>query len=209
MKKINENIKNRRRALGMTQEDLAKEMGYKSRSTIAKIEAGENDVSHGKIMAFAEALNTTPAMLMGIEIDPTEPQYVDVADNHFGLQMQAVPLVGNIAAGSPILAMENIEDAYGLDASLGADFCLKIKGDSMIEEGIFDGDIVFIHQQPEVNNGDIAAVIIENEATLKRFYKQKDAVVLQPANKLYEPIVLREGDVHVAGKLVAVLSVRK
>lgn len=121
---------------------------------------------------------------------------------------QTVPLIGQIACGIPILANENIEDYFSIDNRVKADFCLRAKGDSMIDEGIYPGDIVFIRKQDTLENGEIGAVIIENEATLKRFYKTDSQVILQPANNEYQPIVLDHGNVHIAGKLVAILNIR-
>lgn len=121
---------------------------------------------------------------------------------------KAVPLIGQIACGLPILAEENIEDYFTIDDRIHADFCLRAKGDSMIDEGINDGDIVFIKKQNTLENGEIGAVVIENEATLKRFYKSNNRLILQPANANYEPIILESGEVHIAGKLVAVLNIK-
>lgn len=119
-----------------------------------------------------------------------------------------IPLIGQIACGLPILAEENIEDYFTIDDRIHADFCLRAKGDSMIDEGINDGDIVFIKKQNTLENGEIGAVVIENEATLKRFYKSNNRLILQPANANYEPIILESGEIHIAGKLVAILNIR-
>ena len=120
-----------------------------------------------------------------------------------------VPLIGSIAAGSPILAEQNIEEYFTIDKSIKADFALRIKGDSMIDAGIHNGDIAFIRKQQTLETGEIGAVVIENEATLKRFYKTDSSIVLQPENKEYQPIIKTEGDVYIAGKLVAVLNIVK
>lgn len=116
------------------------------------------------------------------------------------------PLVGSVAAGTPILAEQNIEDYFYIDNSVDCDFCLRVKGDSMIGDGIQSGDIAFIKSQPQIENGDIGVVVIEDEATLKRIFYQDNAIVLQPSNPSYQPIILTEGNVRVAGKLVAVLN---
>lgn len=124
------------------------------------------------------------------------------------INVNQVPLVGRIAAGTPILAEENIEDYFNLDSSIRADFCLKIKGDSMIDEGIYNNDIVFIRKQDILENGQIGAILIEDEATLKTFYKEDGTVILQPANKEYKPIIFTNGNIRVLGRLVAVLNIR-
>lgn len=125
-----------------------------------------------------------------------------------------VPLLGMIACGEPILAVENIESYVDMDSDIHADFALKCKGDSMINARIFNGDIVYIREQPTVENGEIAAVLIdgatdEAEATLKRFYRENNKITLCAANPMYEDLVFREENmnrVRVVGKAVAFLS---
>lgn len=120
-----------------------------------------------------------------------------------------VPLIGKIAAGTPIFAEQNIEDYFTIDSRIDADFCLRIQGDSMIDAGINNNDIVFIHQQPILENGEIGAVIIDGEATLKRFYKTNTGIVLQPANEKYAPIIVDENsNLIIAGKLSAILNIK-
>ncbi|MDO5026833.1 MAG: transcriptional repressor LexA [Tissierellia bacterium] len=119
-----------------------------------------------------------------------------------------IPLIGRIAAGYPIFAEENIEDYFRIDSSINADFCLRIRGDSMIEAGIKDNDIVFIKKQETLENGQIGAILINEEATLKTFYKDKDTIILQPANKDYHPMIYTHGNIRILGKLVAVLNLR-
>jgi len=121
-----------------------------------------------------------------------------------------VPLLGRIAAGSPILADENIEDYLSFPKDMfraGEYFALKVKGDSMIDSGIFDGDIAVIKKQNSANNGDIVAALIDEEATLKEFHKTSDSVKLLPKNTGYKPIISR--DVAIMGKLAAVFRTYK
>ena len=116
-----------------------------------------------------------------------------------------VPLVGNVAAGSPILAEENITDTMTLPTDIVGDapsFMLSVHGDSMIEVGINDGDYVVVKEQPVANNGDIVVALIEDGATVKRFYREKDHIRLQPENSSMDPIITR--DCSIAGKVVAV-----
>lgn len=118
----------------------------------------------------------------------------------------SVPLVGQIAAGEPLLAEENIEDYLPLPTEFtgsGDNFMLRVTGDSMIEAGIFDGDYVVVRKQNTVENGDIAAVMIEDEATVKRFFRERSQIRLQPENPSMEPILTKEA--VVLGKIVAVL----
>ena len=119
-----------------------------------------------------------------------------------------IPIVGTIAAGGPILAEENI-DGYltavdeAVIAKGGAFFALRVKGESMIDADILSGDYVIVRQQPTVENGEIAAALLENEATVKRFYKEADHVRLQPANTQMDPILVRQ--VQILGKVVSVI----
>ena len=116
-----------------------------------------------------------------------------------------IPLLGRIAAGSPILAEENIEDYLSFPESAfgsGEFFALRVRGDSMIDEGIHDGDIAIIKKQNTANNGELIAALVDNEATLKIFKKERGRIKLLPANPAYEPLVLN--NVDVLGKLAAV-----
>ena len=118
-------------------------------------------------------------------------------------QVVSVPMVGRVAAGMPILADENVDEYLAFPRSMVPEegiFALRVAGDSMKDAGIYDGDIAVIHKQEMAQNGDIVVALIEDEATLKYFYKEKKKVRLQPANKAYKPIMSQ--DVHVIGKLV-------
>lgn len=118
----------------------------------------------------------------------------------------SLPVVGNVAAGLPILADQNITETIPLPTEIVGDsssFLLKVRGDSMIEIGINDGDFVVVQEQPTANNGDVVVAIVEDGATVKTFYKEHDHVRLQPENSSMEPIIVRE-NVSIAGKVVAV-----
>lgn len=209
MANIGQKIKERRIALGMTQEDLAFKMGYKSKSTINKIELGINDIPQSKIMQFASVLHTTVAYLMDWEEAPQNTLIYEKLGIFPLPEFKKLPLVGDIACGEPILAEQNIEDYINCPENIDATFCLRCKGDSMIGARIHDGDIVYIHQQPNIENGEIAAVLIDNEATLKRVYRQADKVILQPENPAYPPLVfVREeiNQIRILGKAVCFLS---
>ena len=120
--------------------------------------------------------------------------------------MVSLPVVGNVAAGLPILAEQNVTETIPLPVEIVGDsssFLLKVRGDSMIEIGINDGDYVAVKEQPTCNNGDIVVAIVDDGATVKRFYKEKGHVRLQPENSSMEPIIVRE-NVSIAGKVVAV-----
>jgi repressor LexA len=123
-------------------------------------------------------------------------------------QATEIPILGRIRAGAPILAEENIEGfltvANEIDRGKET-FALKVKGDSMVEDGIFDGDYVIIRRQETAENGDIVCALIGNDATLKRFHRQGSTVVLKPANKNYDPITVSKGEFRVLGKASGVI----
>lgn len=210
MADIGKKIRLQREFLGLTQEELAKKLGYKSKTTIAKIENGTNDIVQSKVIEFAKALNTTPAYLMGWEDDNNSlpSNIVPLTKN----KTKKVPLIGTIACGVPILAVQNIEEYIDMDSEIHADFALRCKGDSMINARIFDGDIVYIKEQPNIENGEIAAVVINNieaEATLKRVYIDNEKIRLCAENPLVKDMVFFHEDmnnVRILGKAVAFLS---
>lgn len=123
-----------------------------------------------------------------------------------------IPILGTIACGDPILAVENYDGYFIADPQIvTGDFALRCKGDSMIDANIFDGDIVFFKSTPSVDNGKIAAVIIDNETTLKKFYKNNTSIILQPCNSNYTPVVIAENDykdTQIVGEMVGVYSRR-
>ena len=212
---IGKRIKDLRTSLGMTQDELAKLTGYKSRSSIQKIESGERDITQSTIAAFAKALKVTPSVIMGWEENNennTAPDYSNIKGIMPLPEMRKVPLLGAIACGEPIYREE--DEWISLPNDIKADFCLRCQGDSMIDARINDGDIVFIKACPEVDNGQIAAVSIDNEVTLKRvyYYPEKNKLVLNPENPAYEPFVYTDeelNDIRILGKAVVFLSKAK
>lgn len=192
----------------MTQTDLALKMGYADKSMIAKIEKGNVDLPQSKILAFANVLETTPGELMGwdYEAEPTE-----TVDNIYKLDKIKLPMLGKVACGEPIFADEDRESYIMIGTDIGADFCLQCQGDSMINARIHDGDIVFVKKTDIVENGEIAVVIIDDEATLKRFfyYREQNLVILKPENPKYQDIILtgeQLNQVRVIGRAVAFQS---
>ena len=208
MLELYKNIKTRRQQLKMTQTDLALKMGYADKSMIAKIEKGNVDLPQSKILAFANVLETTPGELMGwdYEAEPTE-----TVDNIYKLDKIKLPMLGKVACGEPIFADEDRESYIMIGTDIGADFCLQCQGDSMINARIHDGDIVFVKKTDIVENGEIAVVIIEDEATLKRFfyYREQNLVILKPENPKYQDIILtgeQLNQVKILGRAVAFQS---
>lgn len=204
MSEIYDRIKARRIELGLTVEQLAALMGYKDKSSISKIENGKADIPQSKVAAFARALKTTTAYLVGID-EAKEAALIPPGFQPMP-EMSAVPLVGSIACGTPILAEQNIEARIGVPALWRADFALTCHGNSMAAM-IQDGDIVCIRKQPEVANGEIAAVRIGEEATLKRFYRQGDTVMLQAENPAFSPLVYTRdqlNEITIEGRVVGI-----
>ena len=205
---IGERIKQRRKSLGLSAEEVADKMGV-SAATVYRYESSDIlNMGIDKLELIAKALNTTPATLMGWEEKPSNiPQF----DNISPIKTKKFPLLGEIACGQPIFADEDHESYIEAGADIKADFCLKCQGDSMIGARIMPGDIVFIRQQDMVDNGEIAAVIIDDSATLKRvyYYPEHGKLVLQAENPTYEPLVYIGDElnyIRILGKAVAFQS---
>lgn len=140
-----------------------------------------------------------------IRRDPTKPRAIEVLEEtSIRKELVDIPIVGTVTAGKPILAVENIEDSFPIPInyikSNNQLFMLKVKGESMIDAGIYDGDLAIIEQLNTAENGEIVVALIENEATIKRFYKEKDHIRLQPENKTMNPIIV--DDCQILGKLI-------
>lgn len=201
-------IRDLRAKHNLTLEQVAQQVGV-GRSTVRKWETGLiANMRRDKIEKLARALHTSPGYLMGWESDdaisPSLPNNVIPMP-----EMRKIPLLGAIACGAPILAEEHIEDYVDIPKHIGADFALTCKGDSMINARIFDGDIVYIRHQDTVESGEIAAVLIDSEATLKRVKLYDDHISLEPENPQYRPIVLwgeEMNSARILGKAVAFTS---
>lgn len=142
-----------------------------------------------------------------IRRNPTKPRAIEILDGSSNIaqtrEMVQVPIVGNITAGTPILAVENIEDTFPVPLDYVKNdsvFMLHVRGDSMIEAGIFDKDLILVRQQNNADNGDIVVALIEDYATVKTFYKENDFIRLQPQNSSMNPIIVR--DVTILGKVI-------
>lgn len=196
-------------ARGMKAADLSKKTKV-AEGTISCYINGRYEAKQNRVQVFAEALDVNPAWLMGYDV-PMEAEHSQPAPRPIpkGFEpmpkMKKIPLVGSIACGTPILAQQNIDGHVDAPEDIRCDFALRCKGDSMIGAGIHDGDAVYIHIQPEVENGEIAAVRIGEEATLKRVYYQNGTLTLMPANAAYAPMVYTGpelNDVQIEGKAV-------
>lgn len=179
-------LKRRRKELGLTLLQIAEEMNV-SEATVQRWESGNiKMLRHERIAKLAQVLKVAPSSLMGWEeVQPELPSNIVPLP-----KMKKVPLVGQIACGTPILAEENIEEYIDLPSHIHADYALTCKGESMINIGIHTGDIVYIRQQEEVENGQVAAVMVgEDEATLKRVYREDGVVQLVAENSTIPPKV--------------------
>lgn len=189
MTDIGKRIKEKRESLGMTQEELAAKLGYKNKSSIAKIETGTNDIAQSKVIEFANMLDTTVAYLMGWENIP-------ISSNRKGV---VINVLGRVAAGVPIEAIEEIIDTEEITEDLaktGTFFGLQIHGNSM-EPKMSEGDIVIVRQQDDAESGEIVIVTVnDTDATCKRLRKYRDGIELISNNPSYEPIFFTNEEIE-------------
>ena len=199
---LSKNIKKLRKERKMTLDELAAKIGT-SKQTIHRYENGIiTNIPSEKVEQLASALGVTPSELMG---------WNEQIPNNAGIMpisVKKLPILGDIACGEPIYASEEHESFASANDTLDADFCLRAHGDSMIGARIYDGDIVFIRSQSTVDNGEIAAVIINDEATLKRvyYYPNEEKLILSPENPRYAPLVYIRDElesIKILGKAVA------
>lgn len=179
------------------------------KSTVAMYEADERMPKKEILEQIADYFNVDMDFLYGRTHVRNRMNELPEGNGLFVPSMKRVPMLGSVACGEPIYADEQYGEYYSVDSSIHADFCLKAQGDSMINARIYDGDIVFIHQQPDVENGQIAAVLIDDEATLKYFYRYGDMVVLRPANPAYKEMTYTKDElnsIRVLGRAVAFQS---
>ena len=184
MSKFSERLKACMEEMDIKPSELSKLTGI-DKSSISRYLKGDYVPKQLKVTILADALHVDPGWLFTGVKQEKVPNYANLK-NVVPLELKKVPLLGTIAAGKPILCDEHIELLLPCDANLNADFALRVHGDSMIDVSYFDGDIVFIHQQPVVENGQIAAVRIDDSATLKRFYKIPGGCMLLPENAKYK-----------------------
>lgn len=196
---------------GMRASELSKRTGL-SKARISQYVNGKFIPKSDAVLLLAEALEVSELWLMGKTDDslPTPPA-VPCPENVAPLHLCRYPVLGEIACGLPILAEEDRDGGYVTAAQTTADFCLLAKGDSMIGARIYDGDEVFIRQTDLVNNGEIAAVVVEGEATLKRvyYYPDRQKLILSAENPAYAPLVFTGPEldsIHILGRAVAFQS---
>ena len=209
---LHDDIKQRRIELGLTMADVAQSVGV-SEATISRWESGDiANMKRDKIVSLAKALHVSPSFIMGWD----EPETEDIVssnkyNNVFPIKTHKIPLLGDIACGEPIFASEDKESYVLACTEIRADFCWRACVDSIINARIYDGDIVFIREQQRVEKGEIAAVIINDEATLKRvyYYPEQNKIILNPENPAYEPFVYvgeELNSIRILGKAIAFQS---
>ena len=199
---IAENIKRIRLEHGLSQAELGKIAGVSDKA-VSTWELGLKTPRMGAVEKMANYFGITKSAIVD-DVQPTPatpipPGFIPMP------KMQKVPLVGSIACGTPILAQQNIDGSVDAPEDIRCDFALRCKGDSMIDAGIHDGDAVYIRIQPEVENGEIAAVRIGEEATLKRVYYDGTTLTLMPANAAFAPMIFtgpQLEEVHIEGRVV-------
>lgn len=199
-----------RKKTGLSQQELADKLGLK-RSAIGMYETGKREPDLETFEAFADFFNVDMDYLHGKTTIPNRAKFENILPPGCLPMPKFVkkPRLGTIACGEPILAVEEATEFDEVPDDVSCDFTLLCKGDSMINARIFDGDVVFIRQQDMVDNGEIAAVLIENEATLKRVRLFDDHISLEPENPLYKPLVYwgeEMNSIRILGKAVAFKS---
>ena len=203
---FSDELKKLRNSRGITQQKLADVLGI-AKSTISMYENGNREPDFETSEAIADYFNVRIDDLLGRK---NESPVFSISNIIPLPQRKNIPLLGTIACGEPILATENIDGFVSADENITADFALKCKGDSMINARIFDGDIVYIRQQADVENGEIAAILIGEDATLKRVHKYENKIVLSPANPMYDDLIYsgeRLNEIKILGKAVAFTSI--
>lgn len=197
------------RMRNMTPAELSRKTGI-GEGAISQYRKGAYKATQRNLEKIAFALNVPISWLIGSTQNLPTDTVNSLPDNILPMpKMKKVPLLGTIACGEPILAAENIDGEVNMPENVHADFALRCKGDSMINARVFDGDIVYIRQQPTVENGEIAAVLIDDEATLKRVLIFEDHIILQPENPTYKPLAYwgeEMNTVRILGKAVAFTS---
>ncbi len=196
----------------MTQAELSQRSKI-SKSSISHYLKGDWEGKQDAVYSLAQVLDVSEAWLMGYDVPMNAEQSAPAASREptipLGFEpmpkMKKIPLIGSIACGDPITAEQNIEKMVDVPESIRCDFSLTCHGDSMVDAGIHDKDVVYIRIQPVVENGEIAAVRIDGEATLKRVYYNPGTLTLMPANPAYAPMIYTGSqleEVHIEGKAV-------
>lgn len=209
MAKFSERLRQLRVSKDLSQSEFGK-MIKVSKSSVNMYERGEREPKFETLERIADFFNVDMDYLLGKTDIVNRVHWPSLPSSILPLpETKKIPIIGTIACGAPILAQEHIEDYADMPTNIHADFALLCKGDSMINARIFDGDVVYVRQQKVVENGEIAAVLIDNEATLKRVRLFEDHIVLEPENPHYRPLAFwgeEMNDIQILGKAVAFTS---
>lgn len=209
--KLGNKLKNIRKENNLSMEELKNILNHKydlniSKSMISRWENNKSEPFNTYLSAYAKEFNLDMNDLLNIEPNDLS----NIPGVKIIKKFVTVPVLGEIACGEPIFCNQNYDNILQIDEDLGhPDFSLRAKGDSMIDADIHDGDLVFFKKTPIVENGKIAAVLIEDTITLKRFYKNKDQIILQPENKEYNPIIIKEADaenIWILGEMIGMYT---
>ena len=194
-----------RKLRGISQEALADKLGYKSFTTIQKWEDGTSSPPIGTVKKVADILGVTIEELTSDDNHSVDPDLTGISNISFPAS-RPIPILGDICAGEGTWCEENFEGHFFIDSSVKAAFCVRVRGDSMIDAGIFNGDLAFIKKTYDYTNGKIYAVRINSdcEAVLKKVFWQEDTIILNPCNADYEPIVTDAEGMTVIGECVGV-----
>lgn len=209
--KLGNKLKTIRKENNLSMEELKNILNHKydlniSKSMISRWENNKSEPFNTYLSAYAKEFNLDMNDLLNIEPNDLS----NIPGVKIIKKFVTVPVLGEIACGEPIFCNQNYDNILQIDEDLGhPDFSLRAKGDSMIDADIHDGDLVFFKKTPIVENGKIAAVLIEDTITLKRFYKNKDQIILQPENKEYNPIIIKEADaenIWILGEMIGMYT---
>ena len=194
-----------RKLRGISQEALADKLGYKSFTTIQKWEDGTSSPPIGTVKKVADILGVTIEELTSDDNHSVDPDLTGISNISFPAS-RPIPILGDICAGEGTWCEENFEGHFFIDSSVKADFCVRVRGDSMIDAGIRDGDLAFIKRTYDYKDGNIYAVRINSdcEAVLKKVFWQDDTIILNPCNAEYKPIVTDSEGVSVVGECIGV-----
>lgn len=203
------NIRFLRKQRNLTQEELAEMVGYKSFTTIQKWETGDSEPNMGVLRQLADIFHLSISELVETDLE-SKATSRPLPSNIITPAAYAVPILGTICAGSGIHCEENFQGHFYVDHTIKADYCLKVKGNSMIDAGIYDGDFAFIRKSFDYSDGDIYAVCwgAEESASLKKLYKMDDKVMLQPCNSDYAPTLVDADDIYIVGECIGTYHAR-
>lgn len=201
---ISKNLKYYMELKDINNKELAEVLGV-SESTVGKWLLKKSTPRMGVIEKLANYFNIEKSDLIEDKTSSnTDPGTIPLKN------IVKIPILGHIQCGQPVMTAENYEGYFAADSDLiNSDFCVYADGDSMIDVGIHEGDLVFLKSTPQVENGKIAAVLIDDATTLKRFYKNENQIILQPENKTYSPIIITEEDgknIKILGEMVGMYS---